>query len=214
METELTQRLADKSITKEELLREVIHNFDLLPEVVQGISSSRAAIRYGCARVLMDLSEEQPVKLYPYLDQFTQLLDSRYRILTWTALTIIANLAEVDKERKIDVLLDKYYSFLGNDYLVTVATVVGNLAKIALAKPYLTQKIAIELLKVKDISTTPHLTEECKRVIMEKTIDCFDVVFDQIQNKAEILSIVTQQLDSPRASLRTKAKRFLKKWST
>jgi hypothetical protein len=159
----------------------------------------------------MDLSEEQPGELYPYFDEFVEFLDSRYRILTWTALTIVANLAKVDRERKIDALFNKYYSYLDNDYLVTVATVVGNSAKIALAKPYLTQKITAELLKVEGIHVTPHLTEECKRVIMEKTIDCFDAIFDQLQNKAEVLSLVKRQLDSPRTSLRTKAKSFLKK---
>ncbi len=213
MGTELTQRLADKTVTKEELLQEVIHDYNLLPEVVKGVSSSKAAIRYGCAKVLMDLSEEQPGRLYPYLDEFIGLLDSKYRILTWTALTIIANLAKVDKERKIDAIFHKYYSYLDNDYLVTVATVVGNSAKIALAKPYLTQKITAELLKVDDIPVTPHLTEECKRVIMEKTIDFFDAIFDQSQDKAEVLSLVKRQLDSPRTSLRTKAKSFLKKRS-
>ncbi len=145
--------------------------------------------------------------------EFIALLDSKYRILTWTALTIIANLAKVDGEQKIDAIFNKYYSYLYNDYLVTVATVVGHSVKIALAKPYLTQKITAELLKVDVIPVTPHLTEECKRVIMEKTIDCFDAVFDQLQDKAEVLSLVKRQLDSPRTSLRTKARSFLKKRS-
>ena len=209
----MTQKLADKSITKEALLQEVMHNSDLLSEVIRGISSSKAAIRYGCTKILTDLSEEQPEKLYPYLDEFIELLDSKYRILIWTAITIIANLSKVDKERKIDAIFNKYYSYLDNDYLVTVATVVGNSAKIALAKPYLTQKITAELLKVDDVPVMPHLTEECKRVIMEKAIDCFDAFFDQLQDKAEVLSLVKRQLDSPRTSLRTKAKSFLKKRS-
>ena len=214
MGTELIERLADKTVTKEELLQRVMHDCDLLPEVVKGVSSSKAAIRYGCAKVLMDLSEERPGELYPYLDEFVELLDSKYRILTWTALTIIANLAKVDKERKIDAILSKYYSYLDNDYLVTVVTVVGNSAKIAIAKPYLTQKITAELLRVDDISVTPHLTEECKRVILEKTIDCFDAIFDQLHDKAEVLSLVKRQLDSPRTSLKAKAKSFLEKRST
>ena len=85
MENELLQRLVDKSMTKEELLQKVKQDFDLLPIILSGVSSSKAAIRYGCAKVLMVLSEEYPEKLYPYMDSFIDLLDSKYRILTWNA---------------------------------------------------------------------------------------------------------------------------------
>jgi hypothetical protein len=115
----------------------------------------------------MDLSAEHPEKLYPYFDSFTTLLDSKYRILTWNALAIIANLTQVDTDNKFDAIFDNYYSFLENEYMVTVANVVSNSGKIALAKPHLIPKITEELLKVQDISTSPHLTEECKRVIAQ-----------------------------------------------
>jgi hypothetical protein len=57
METESLQKLADKSLTKEGLLERVRKDFNLLPILLEGINSSKAAIRYGCAKVLMDLSE-------------------------------------------------------------------------------------------------------------------------------------------------------------
>src|SRR3972149_10462822 len=108
MESELSQKLASKSITKEELLQKVEQNFSILPEVLNGVSSSKAAIRYGCAKVLMNLSEEHPEKLYPYMVSFINLLDSKYRILTWNAMAIIANLAKVDEDKKFDAIFGKY----------------------------------------------------------------------------------------------------------
>ena len=84
MDNKFLQKLVDKSMTKQELLQKVKQDFDLLPEVLNGTSSSKAAIRYGCAKVLMDLSEECPEKLYPYMDSFIGLLNSQYRILTWS----------------------------------------------------------------------------------------------------------------------------------
>ena len=212
MESGLLQKLGNKSITKEKLLQKLEQNFDLLPEVLKGTSSSKAGIRYGCAKVLMDFSEKHPEKLYPYMDTFTELLSSKYRILTWNALAIIANLSRVDKDQKFDAIFDKYYSFLNDEYMVTVANVVGNSAKIALSKPHLVQKITTELLKVDNISVTPHLTEECKRVITEHAIKTLDVFFDKIEAKAKVISFVKRQLDSPRASLRKEAESFLKKW--
>ena len=212
MESGLLQKLVNKSITKEELLRKAEQNSDLLPILLKGVSSSKAAVRYGCAKVLMDLSEKYPEKLYPYMDSFIEILDSKYRILTWNAMAIIANIAKVDKDQKFDAIFDRYYSFLNDEYMVTVANVVGNSSKIALAKPHLVQKITNELLKVENISVTPHLTEECKRVIAETAIKSFDMFFDKIEAKAKVISFVKRHLDSPRRTLRTEAENFLKKW--
>lgn len=214
MESELLRKLADDSITKEELLDKVKRDFDLLSQVLDGVSSSKAAVRYGCAKVLMDLSEECPEKLYPYFEFFADLLGSKYRILTWNAMAIIANLAKVDRNSKFDAIFDKYYGFLDDEYMVTVANVVGHSGKIARAEPQLTQKIADELLGVESISTTQHLTEECKRVIAEKTIESFDLFFDRIVAKDKVISFAKRQLDSPRKTLRTKAEKFVANWGT
>jgi len=213
MENEVSQKLSDKSMKKEELLQRVKQNFDLLPIVVEGVSSSKAAVRYGCAKVLMDLSEEHPERLYPYMDYFLNLLDSRYRILIWNAMTIIANLTKVDTDKKFDAIFDRYFSFLNDEYMVTVANIVGHSGKIALVKPHLVQRITDELLKVENISITPHLTEECKRVIAEKAIKSFDLFFDKIEQKEKVISFVSKHLNSTRRTLRIEADNFLAKWS-
>ncbi len=213
MEHKLLQQIANKSVTKQDLLHRVEKDFSLLPVMLDGVSSPKAAVRYGCASVLVDLSRAYPEKLYPHMDSFIALLDSKYRILTWNALAIIASLARVDEDRKFDAIFTKYYSFLNDEYMVTVANVVGNSGKIALAKPYLAERIADELLKVESISTTPHLTEECKRVIAERAIESFSVFFSQIKKKEKIVDFVKSQLNSPRKTLKVKAEIFLKKWN-
>lgn len=96
---EFLQKLVDKSLTNKELHQNVKQNFGLLPLILDGVFSSKAVIRYGCAKVLVDLSEEHPEKLYPFMDSFISLLDSKYRILTWTAMAIIANLTKVDTKK-------------------------------------------------------------------------------------------------------------------
>ena len=96
--------------------------------------------------------------------------------------------------------------------MVTVANVVRNSGKIAMAKPYLIPNITDELLKVENISITPHLTAECRRVIAQQTIKSFELLFDRIEQKERVISFVKTHLDSPRKSLRTAAENFLKKW--
>jgi hypothetical protein len=212
MESRLLQKLGDKSITKDQLLEKVKHNYDLIPELLSGVLSSKPTIRYGCGKILMDISEEKPDKLYPYMDFFIKLLESKYRILTWNAIIIIANLTKIDNENKFESIFEKYYSLLENDYMVTVANVVGNSGKIALAKPHLTQKITDKLLTVDNLSTSPHLSEECKRVITEHAIKSFNMFFPQIKQKEKVISFVKKHLNSSRKTLQIESENFLKKW--
>jgi hypothetical protein len=146
------------------------------------------------------------------MDSIIGLLNSKYRILIWNALAIIANLAGVDKDKKFDASFGKYYSFVNDEYMITVANVVGHSGKIALAKPYLIDKITNELLKVDGLSLTPHLTEECKRVIAEKAIESFDLFFDKITQKKRVISFVEKHASSSRRTLKATAGNFLRKW--
>lgn len=212
LSADLFRRIAGKEISKEALFKQAESNSALLPTLIEGTASPKASIRYGCASTLMHLSEKHPDTLYPYMNNFISLLDSNYRILTWNALAIIANLTRVDVEKKFDAIFDKYYSNLQNEYMVTVANTVGNSATIAKAKPYLAQKITDELLKVENIQLTPHLTSECKLVIAEKAIETFDAYFDSIEDKEKVLNFVKKHLNSSRVSLGEEAQEFMKKW--
>ncbi len=212
MEPKLLQKLEKKTMTKQQLIQKVRQHPELIPEILGGVSSPKPAIRYGCAKVLMELSGEDPKKLYPHMDFFIHLLDSKYRILTWNALIIIANLTSVDTKKKFDAIFNHYYDYLNDDYMVTVANVIGQSGKIAVAKPYLTQRITEKLLTVEHLPTRPHLSEECKRVITEHAIKTFDEFFLQIQHKDNVVSFVKKQLNSPRETLRTESEKFLRKW--
>jgi hypothetical protein len=216
MDSDLLQRLAEKSITKEKLLKAVEKDFTLIPLLIEGVGSQKATVRYSCASVLVDLSGEHPEKLYPHMDFFISLLDNKRRILLWNGMAAVANLCAVDVDKKFDAIFDKYYGFLGDKYMVTVANVVGNSARIALAKPYLVPRITAELLRVDDISMSPHLTEECKKVIAEKAIKSFAQFLDLMSDKekAKVLSFVKKHADSSRVPLRKEANFFLKQRSS
>jgi len=212
MNNKLFQGLLEKTLTKEKIYKIVKETDELIPDILDGVSSSKATIRYSCGKVLMDLSEENPEKLYEHMDFFINLLDNKYRILTWNAIIIIANLTKIDTLNKFDKNFDKYFNLLNNDYMVTVANIVGSSSKIAIAKPSLTNRITDELLKVDKIKITPHLTEECKRVITEKTIKSFNIFFNQIGEKEKVITFVKKHIKSSRKTLKNEAEKFLKKW--
>jgi hypothetical protein len=132
------------------------------------------------------------------------------KILKWNAIDIVANLARVDKDRKFERIFKKYYDLLSDDVMITVAHVIDDSAKIARAKPQLTKKITDELLKMDKISLTPHLTQECKNILLGKTIVAFGDYFDQIENKVDVVSFVKRQLDNGRNATRVKAAEFIR----
>lgn len=212
MAPDLLQQLAEKSITKKELSRVVEEDFTLLPLVMKGVASPKANVRYSCAGLLVNLTEKYPERLREHMDFFISLLDSPHRILKWNGMAAIANLCAADADKKFDAIFDKYYGFLNDEYMVTVANVVANSARIARAKPYLVPRITTELLRVEKISITPHLTEECTRVIAEKTIESFDEFFNLmgVEEKAKVLIFVKKYTESSRLSLRKEAQLFLK----
>lgn len=211
MYDDVLKNLGNKKLTKGKLHQMIEHNFELLPVLVEGMYSQKANIRYGSGKILMDLSEKYPEKLYPYIDSIFRLLDSKYRIIIWNAMAIIANITPVDTEKKFDTVFNKYSSFLKDEYMITVANTIENLGKIAKAKPYLIQKITKEILEVENIKLTPHLTEECKKVIAEKAIGSFELFFENIEEKKKVLAFVEKQVESSRKSLRSKAAEFVKK---
>ncbi len=205
----LLEGLANKSVTKKELLQKAQADPKLIPVLIEGTASPKASIRYGCGAVLMELSQKQTQQLYPYWDRFVGLLDSKYRILLWNAMAVIANLTKVDVDGRFEGIFDKYYSNLNSEYMVTVANLVGNSKTIALAKPHLIPKITAELLKVENLATTPHLTSECKLVIAEAAVESFDGFFDRVEDKGAVVAFVRRQLGSSRVSLVKQAQGFL-----
>lgn len=211
MDNKLLLGLVDKTLTKGMLHQKVEHNLDLIPILVEGMFSKKPSIRYGCGKVLMDLSEKHPEEIYQNIDSFIGLLDSEYRIITWNSMAIIANIARVDKEKKIDNIIQKFFSFLNNEYMISVANAVGNLGKIAFVKPYLANQIVDEILKVEKVKLTTHLTEECRRVIIEQAIKSIDLIYNNIDEKKNVLLFVERQVNSSRKSLRSKAAEFIKK---
>jgi hypothetical protein len=212
VETDLLQKLGRKEITKSQLFAMMESDFGLLSQILEGTSLSKATIRYGCGSVLVDLSEKHQDNLYPYWDNFIGLLSSKYRILTWNAMAIIANLTTVDVEHKFDEVFNKYYSYLGSDYMVTVSNVVVNSAKIVSNKPYLANRIAAELLKVENLKVTPHLTEECKLVITEQAIKTFNTFLSKVDAKEPVVAFAQKHVNSSRFALRQEAQKFIKKW--
>ena len=155
------------------------------------------------------MSEKHPKALYPHIDSFIKLLDSENNIMKWEGIHVIGNLARVDKDKKIDAILNKYLKPIDRPAMITAANVIGGAAKIAAAKPYLTERIAKAMLKVEHAE---YDTDECRNVALGHTLDAFEKFYDKIEEKQPVIDLVTRQLDNTRNSVRKRAEVLLKKW--
>ena len=203
--------LGKKETKAADIVYKVVKNPDLLPELLNGISSATTIIRFASAKILRIISEKKPEILYPSMDFFVNLLDSKNNILKWNAMDIIANLTTIDTDNKFNRVFKKFYGYLHDGSLITAGHVVDNSGKIALVKPEFQDEITKELLKVEKI---PLPTEECRNILIGKIIKTFDVYYGEVKDnghKDKMISFVKSQLDNPRNATKAKAERFLRK---
>jgi hypothetical protein len=114
----------------------------------------------------------------------------------------------VDSKRKIDKILARYMQPISGPELITAGNVIGGAAKIALAKPKLTDKIVDEILKVERVR---YQTPECRNVALGHAIEALGLLFKQSKRQEKILRLAKKQLRNPRNATRKKAEKFIKK---
>jgi len=197
-----------KNVDAESIAKKVVKDERLLDDLLEGVSSEKAVIKYKSLKVLMLVSEQQPKMLYPEWDFFVKLLDDDNTFLRVIGATIIANLTRVDTKNKFEKIFNKYYSLLEDESMINTANIAGRSGIIARAKPHLQGKITNKLL---DIDKTHH-SSECKNIIKGKAILSFEEYIGEFKDKKKIIHFVRNELKNTRSATRKKAEKFLKKW--
>jgi signal transduction histidine kinase len=175
-----------------------------------GLASPQARVKYGSAKQLVRLSEQDPGLLYPRFDFFVHLLEGEARILRWNSSRILGHLARVDRDQRIEKLLDRFLAPITGHELIAAANAIQGAADIALAKPHLADRIAREIVKV---SHAHYATPECRNVAAGHAIQSLDRFFEHIQAKDAVLRFVASQLTNRRPATRKKAEKFWEKWA-
>ncbi len=194
---------------KKDIAKGATGNIDLPEALFAGLSSENPKVKFGSAKTLRTISEKNPNALYPRMEFFVGLLESKNTILKWIAIDIIANLTAVDTENAFNRLFDKFYGYLYEGSLITAGHVVDGSGKIALSKPELQDQVTEKLLKVEEV---PLPTAECRNILIGKTINAFGAYYEKIRDKGRVISFVKRQLNNSRNVTKIKAERFLKKF--
>jgi hypothetical protein len=207
LNTKLLQQIARKDSDKEKIAAQVIKRPELLVEIFAGLNADTANIRYGCDKILRMISAQAPVLLYPKFDFFADNLTGANTFFKWGAIEIIANLAAADTDNKFEKIFDRYFAAISGQVLITAANTIKAAARIAKAKPHLTERIIKELLKVEKAD---YQTTECNNIARGQTIKAFDEFFEQIGDKEPVVIFVRKQLKDTRNATRKAAEKFLK----
>ncbi len=207
-EANLLQRIGRKDSDKTGIADEVLSKPDVIPKVLDGLSSPAARVRFGCSKVLRLASEKKPEALYPSMDFFVNLLDSENTFLRLDAARILANLTAADSQGKFERIFEKYFAPIAGPTMIPAANVIGSAPRIAQAKPALIGKIVAEILKVEKAQ---YATGECRNIALGHAIKSLDTMFDQIGDTAPVVTLVRKQLQNTRAATRKKAEAFIKK---
>jgi hypothetical protein len=209
-ESSLLRRIGRKNSNPAAIAALVIKEPGLIASLIAGLSAPQPRVKYKCEKVLRLVGEQQPEILYPHFDFFAGMLDCENSILKWGAIQNLANLARADVLDKLELILDRYLSPIPGPVMITAASTIGGLAKIAVAKPGLADLIAREILKVQEAH---YQTAECRNVAIGHAVDAFDRCFDQIQKKTAVVAFVREQLKNTRPAVRKRAAAFLRKRS-
>lgn len=208
-ESQFFQKLVTKEVTAEAIAENIIQQPELLPEIFDGLNQAKANIKYGCLKILRLISEHKPSLLYPRFDFFVELMDSDITFFKWGAILIVANLTSIDVDHKFEKIFDKYFAPITDHVMITAANIIGASAKIALAIPELSDRIAKEILKVEQAF---YQTDECRNVAIGHAIKSFYQFFNLIKDKKPVIDFINRQLDNCRTGTKKAAEKFVRKY--
>ena len=210
---DIAKEISKKGADAAKIAAYAMKNPHCIGQLIEGVTAPKGSIRFGYEKVLRLISEQCPELVYPYFNVFQKLSTCDNSFLKWGAIITIANLASADSGNKFEAIFEKYYAPITGPVMVSAANIIGGSAKIVSAKPYLTEKIAKEILKVENAEFELHgePSPECRNVALGHAIDTFDQFFDQIEDKSAIVEFVKRQLKNTRKQVVKKAEKFLKK---
>lgn len=173
-----------------------------VPAAVGTMAMPKGTARFQAGKILTVTAEKDPRRVYPYFDAVAKLLEGECKIVRWNAMQILARLACVDKQRKIDAILDKYLAFIRGDNLISAANAIGGTGRIGLARPDLLDRIIPAILGVEQAA---YETDECRNVATGHVLDVLAALGPQVCSQPEVAAFIQRQRKNTRSSVARKA---------
>ncbi|HTP33099.1 MAG TPA: hypothetical protein VMJ75_13065 [Candidatus Acidoferrales bacterium] len=176
-------------------------------DLLEALGSTQARTRLRASKALREFSRREPAAVYPYFDVFAGLLGHENNILKWNAIRTLAHLAPVDREGKLDCLLDAYLAPIRGPVMITAANTIQGAALIAGAKPQLADRIAKRILGVEKAK---YATPECRNVAIGHALVALEKMAALVPDTGSIRAFAARQMRNSRAATARKAERALR----
>ena len=199
---------AKRGIQVAPLADAVERNHELIAEVLAGVGAKRAGVRFGASKALRILSERVPELIYPHFDFFAAMLSHDNHILQWNATLTLANLARVDREGKIEAILDRYLDLISGPNLISAANAIRGSAIIGVAQPHLVKRIVTRIMRVE---RAEYATPECRNVAIGHALKALEELVDLLPDRRTVRLFAARQLGNRRPATSAKARKFLKR---
>lgn len=132
----------------EEIADRILKDFSLLHTVAEALEHETEHIRKAAAKALRKVSEHAPAKVYPFFERIEKLLDSEDFDTRSNAMATIANLSEVDEDKRItEKIWQRIASFVTETGAETANKAIEALGKIAEHTTEFRSKIAARLME-------------------------------------------------------------------
>ena len=211
MDTQLAKTILTQKEPAElyDLVELALENTDLRELLVEGCFAKNETYRYNCVRVFFRALEQQSALFYSYWERFVEGISSPNGFYRSSSTQAIAFLTAVDKEHRLDTILEAYLRMLDDDKVMVARYFVQTIHLIPKARPDLSEKVITCLL---DVENTRH-TESRKSLLKADIISAFERLFETLsaQEQKQTLAFAENELDSESPSTREAAKAFLKK---
>ena len=201
--------LADKTISAEELAKAASTDPGMLQILLDGMEEQKAAVKYGCSKALRLLCDEAPELLYPHFDLFTEMLQHPNNIFQWQALYVLAGLAGVDEDGKIEGILDDYFARIEGPVMVTAANAIKWAAKIVKGQPDLADQVVAQVLRGE---AGVYESAECHEIVCGAAINTFYRIRKWVSEPEVLYAFAQRHRNSERMPTRKAAEKFIARY--
>ncbi|MBN1454599.1 MAG: hypothetical protein JW963_26515 [Anaerolineales bacterium] len=207
---QLIEEISVKDVDVDKFVQLVVSDDCIRDEIVkQMVTHPHIMVYYHCYYVVSKASEQRPDLFYRYWPEIAALLKHKNSYHRDFALTIIANLTQVDQEDLFSKIYHDYFEHINDAKFMTGQCCVQNSLKIFRYKPEFREQIIALLL---DMDIRCAYPEKQRAVLKSDILDIFDAVYEEMHNKEGINAFIRDGIGSISPKTRRKAKELVRKY--
>jgi hypothetical protein len=207
-----TARIEAKGMDPEAMAGKLAKYPEAAAFLLEGMATKKARMKYGCDKVLRELSRKRPELVYPHFDECLRFLSCDNAFLRWGMIQTLPHMAAVDSKGKFRRIFRKYYAPVGGTEMVAAVSAIGGSPRIARALPELRERIVREILKVEKARFEMHgkPSPECVRVACGQALEVLEDLYPLLEDRRNVDAFIRRQTRSTRPAVRKKALRLVK----